>query len=232
MSKNYAFKAEKRDGAGKGIARALRRDGKVPAVIYGDNKEPITIAIPSNDINVEYNKGHMFTTICEMDVAGETHKVLARDVQLHPVTDIVLHADFLRVTPKTKIAVNVPVNLINEEKSPGMRDGGVLSIVRFEVELYCSAMAIPEAIDVDMDGKEIGDSIKISDAALPEGVKPVIDDRDFTIANISAPKTIEQEAAEEEAADAEIEASEAADEDAEGGDAAEGGEEAKEEGGE
>lgn len=227
MSGNYAFKAEKRDGAGKGIARALRRDGKVPAVIYGDKKEPITIAIPSNDINVQYNKGHMFTTLCDMDVNGEKHVVLARDVQLHPVSDLVVHADFLRVTAKTKIAVNVPVHLINEEKCPGIRAGGVLSIVRFEVELYCSAMDIPDAIEVNLEGKDIGDSIKISDATLPAGVKPVISDRDFTIANISAPKTAAQEEAEAEAADAEIAESEAGDDEA-----AEGDEEAKEEGGE
>lgn len=234
MSKNYAFKAEKRDGAGKGIARALRRDGKTPAVIYGDNKEPLTIAIASNDINVEYNKGGMYTTVCEMDVDGEKHVVLARDVQLHPVTDTVIHADFLRVTAKTKIAVAVPVNLINEDKSPGMRDGGVLSVVRFEVELNCSAMAIPDAIDVNMEGKEIGDTIKISDASLPEGVTPVIDDRDFAIANISAPKTMEELEAEEEAADEAIAESEAGDEGAEGaeGESSEGGEETKEEGGE
>ena len=227
MSNNYAFKAAKRDGAGKGIARGLRREGQTPAVIYGDKKEPITIAIPSNDINVEYNRGQMFTKICELDVGGETHMVLARDIQLHPVTDIVIHADFLRVTKKTKIAVNVPVNLINEETCPGIREGGVLSVVRFEVELMCSAMEIPEAIDVDMAGKDIGDTIKISDAALPDGVTPVIDDRDFAIANISAPKTAEQEEAENEAAAAEIAESEAGEEGAaegaEGGDA-EGGE--------
>jgi len=233
MSKNYAFKAESRDGTGKGSARALRRDGLTPAVIYGDNKEPVTISIPSNDINVEYNKGHMFTTLCDLDVDGDKHLVLARDVQVHPVTDVVVHADFLRVNKKTKIAVAVPVELINEDKSSGMRDGGVLSVVRFEVELVCSAMEIPEVIKVDMDGKEIGDTIKISDAQLPEGVKPVIDDRDFAIANISAPKTMEDLEAEEAAADAEIEASEADDE-AEGaaeGEAAEGGdaEDAKEE---
>lgn len=223
MSKNYAFKAESRDGTGKGSARALRRDGLTPAVIYGDNKEPVTISIPSNNINVEYNKGHMFTTICDLDVDGTTHKVLARDVQLHPVSDVVVHADFLRVTKKTKIAVNVPIELINEDKSPGMRDGGVLSVVRFEIELNCSAMEIPDVIPVDMEGKEIGDTITVSNAALPDGVTPVIDDRDFAIANISAPKTAEQEEAEAAAADAEIEASEASDEGeegAEGGDAA------------
>jgi len=235
MSKNYAFKAESRDGTGKGSARALRRAGLVPAVIYGDNKEPVTISLPGNETNVEYNKGHMFTTLCDIEVGSDKYLVLARDVQVHPVTDVVQHVDFLRVTKKTKIAVYVPVEFINEDKSPGLRDGGVFDVVRYEVELRCSAMDIPESIQVNMEGKEIGDSAKISDATLPEGVTPVIDDRDFTIANIAAPKTIEEEAAEEEAADAEIEASEAGEGeatkgDSEGGDAAEapeGGEDAK-----
>lgn len=193
MAKNYAFKATTRDRAGKGVARALRREGRTPAVIYGDNKEPVTISLDSNEINVEYNKGHMFTTLCHMDVEGTEHKVLARDVQLHPVTDVVVHADFLRVTPKTKIAVSVPVNLINEDQSPGMKEGGILSVVRYEVELVCSAMDIPDVIDVDMAGKEMGDTITVSNAALPEGVTPVIDDRDFVIANISAPKRAAEE---------------------------------------
>ena len=191
MSKNYAFKAEKRERAGKGIARALRREDKVPAVVYGDKKDPLNIAIPANDINVEYNKGHMYTNLCDLDVDGEKHLVLARDVQLHPVTDVVLHADFLRVTDKTTIAVNIPVHFINEDKSPGLRSGGILNVVRHEVELVCSAMSIPESIDVNLEGKEQGDTVTISNAALPEGVKPVIDDRDFNIATIAAPKRIE-----------------------------------------
>lgn len=232
MSKNYAFKAAKRDRAGKGAARALRREGLVPAVIYGDKKEPLNISIPANDINVEYNKGHMFTTICDLEVDGTKHMVLARDVQLHPVKDTVVHADFLRVTEKTKIAVNVPVKLINEDKSPGLREGGVLSVVRYEIELVCSAMDIPEEIEVNLEGKEMGDTAKISDATLPEGVQPVIQDRDFSIANISAPKVIEEveetpEEGEEGAEGVEGEA-------AEGGEAkegAEGGEEKKAEGG-
>lgn len=230
MSTNYAFKAAKRDGAGKGIARALRREGRVPAVIYGDNKEPLNISIPANDINVEYNKGRMRFTLCDIDVDGEKHLVLARDIQLHPVTDVVLHADFLRVNKKTKIAVAIPVRLINEDKSPGLRDGGVLDMVRFRVQLNCSAVDIPEYIEVDMEGLEIGSSAKLSNATLPEGVTPVIEGRDFTIANIAAPKTAEQEEAEEAAADEAIAESEAGEEgeEAEGGEA----EEAKEEGGE
>lgn len=222
--------AEKRDGSGKGIARALRREDKVPAVIYGDNKEPVTIALGANDTNVEYNRGHMMTTLCELDVDGEKHQVLARDVQLHPVTDNVLHVDFLRVTAKTKIAVEIPVHFINEEKSPGLEKKGILNVVRHSVELLCSATNIPDHVDVNLEGKEMGASVNVSDAALPEGTKPVIDDRDFTIATIMAPRAIEEPAAEEgeegeaaegeEASDGATEGSadaEAADEKAEGG---------------
>lgn len=233
MSKNYAMTAAKRDGAGKGAARAIRREGKVPAVIYGDNKDPLTITLGGNDINVEYTRGHMFTNLCDLDVDGEKHLVLARDVQLHPVSDTVLHVDFLRVTPKTKIAVDVPVHFINEEKSPGLDAKGILNVVRHTVELMCSATSIPEQIEVNLEGKEQGDSVNISDAVLPEGVTPVITDRDFTIATIMAPRKVEEPVAEaaaegeDGAAPAEGEAA------AEGGDAPAEGEAAeKAEGGE
>lgn len=224
MSKNYAMTAEKRDRAGKGVARSLRRENKVPAVIYGDNKAPITIALGDNETNVEYNRGHMYTTLCDLDVDGEKHLVLARDVQLHPVTGNALHVDFLRVTPKTKIAVDVPVQFINEDKSPGLGEKGILNVVRYTIELRCSATVIPDQIEVNLEGKEQGDSVNVSDAILPEGTNPVIDDRDFTIATIVAPRKIEEpvvEGAEGEAAEGE------------GGDApAEGGDAEKAEGGE
>ena len=225
MSKNYAFKAEKRDGAGKGIARALRRDGRIPAVIYGDHKDPLNISLDSNDINVEYLKGHMFTNLCDLEVEGEKHLVLARDIQLHPVSDVVVHADFLRVNKKTMIAVQVPVHFINEETSPGLKAGGILSVVRHEIELMCSAMEIPESIEVDLGEIEIGDTAKLSHAKLPPGVKPIIDDRDFAIANISAPKVAVEEdeetaeAAEGDAAEGDAEAAEGEEGDAAEGDA-------------
>ncbi|MBX2834618.1 MAG: 50S ribosomal protein L25/general stress protein Ctc [Micavibrio sp.] len=195
MSKNIALTAAKRDGAGKGIARALRRENRVPAVIYGDSKAPVTISLSARDINVEYQKGQMFTKLCDLDLDGSKNLVLARDIQLHPVTDVVLHVDFLRVTPKTKIAVNVPVNFINAESCPGLESRGTLNVTRHTVELVCSATKIPDVLDVDLAGKDLGDAIKISDASLPEGVKPVIDDRDFTIATMVAPRTVAEEAA-------------------------------------
>lgn len=199
MSKNYALKADVRENAGKGAARSLRREGKIPAVIYGDKKEPLKITLDANTINVTYRKGHMFTTLCDLSVGKDKHLVLARDVQLHPVTDQAEHVDFLRVTDKTKIAVDVPVHFINEDKCPSLDQKGVLNIVRHTVELMCSATNIPEQIEVNLEGKEHGDAVHISDAKLPEGTKPVIDNRNFTIATLVAPRTADAIAAEEAA---------------------------------
>ena len=182
MSKNFALKAEKRERAGKGVARALRREDKIPGVVYGDHKEPVMISMPAKEVGLEYNKGHMFTTLCDLDVSGDKHLVLARDIQLHPVTDRVLHVDFLRVSPKTKLNVMVPVHFINEEECPGIKEKGILNVVRHEVELTCAATTIPEAIEVDLTPFEIGDAIKISAASMPQGAIPAITDRDFTIA--------------------------------------------------
>lgn len=187
--------AEKRERAGKGVARALRREDKIPAVIYGDSKPPVTIALSEKNITLEYRKGHLFTSLTDIDVSGEKHLVLARDVQLHPVTDRLEHADFLRVTPKTKIAVEVPLDFINQETCAGLKAGGVLNIVRHEVEFLCVATDIPESIEVDLEGYEIGDAIKISAIKLPSGVVPTIRDRDFTLATIAAPRALVEETA-------------------------------------
>ena len=199
MSKQYVLEAQARERAGKGVARSLRREGRTPAVIYGDGQEPVKISLDTNTINVEYNKGQMYTTLCDLAVGGEKHLVLARDVQLHPVTDVVEHVDFLRVTDKTQIAVDVPVQFINEDKCPSLDKKGILNVVRHTVELQCIAKNIPDLIEVDVAGKEHGDAVKISDALLPKGAKPVIDDRDFTIATLVPPKTAAQLEAEESA---------------------------------
>lgn len=194
MTKHYALSAEKRDRAGKGVARALRREHKIPAVIYGDAKEAETIALPIKEVTMEYHKGHMFTNLCDLSIEGKKQLVLVRDVQLHPVNDRVLHVDFMRVTPKTMIAVEVPVHFLNEEKCPGIKAGGSLTIVRHELELMCKATDIPEQIDIDLTPYEIADAIKISDVKLPEGVKPVSQERDLTIATIAPPRmTLEEE---------------------------------------
>jgi large subunit ribosomal protein L25 len=214
MSNNYALEADKREGVGKGVARALRRGGRVPAVIYGDKKEPVLISLDSNTVNVQYRRGHLFTSLCDMNVTGDKHLVLARDVQLHPITDAVEHIDFLRVSAKTKIAVNIPVHFTGEDESKALQAGGILSVIRFEVEMNCSATAIPDAIEIDISAKKMGDTIKISDANLPSGVTPVISDRDFTIATIEAPKTAAQEEAEEAAAEEAAAAAESEAEDA------------------
>lgn len=192
MSKSYALKAMKRDAAGKGAARALRREHKTPAVIYGGNDAPMGIALEQNTINVEYRKGRMYVAVCELDVDGKNHMVLARDVQLHPVTDNVEHVDFLRVTPKTRIEVDVPVHFINHEESPGLKEKGILNVALYNVKLSCMALEIPDYIEVDLAGKEMGAYLHISDAILPPGVKPV-DSRDFVMAHIVEPKKIEDE---------------------------------------
>jgi large subunit ribosomal protein L25 len=165
----------------------------VPAVIYGDAKEPVLISLNDNQINLEYRKGHMYTSLCDLSVDGQKQLVLARDVQLHPVSDRVEHVDFMRVTPKTKIVIDVPVHFINHDDCPGLKEKGVLNIVLHEVELVCSAMSIPDSIDVDLTGKKLGEAVRISDAKLPEGVKPV-STRDFAIATLQIPRAyVEQE---------------------------------------
>ncbi len=207
MSKNYAMIAQKRESAGKGIARSLRREGRIPAVIYGDKKEPVLISLNANDANVEYNRAHMSITLCELDVDGKSQQVLARDIQLHPVTDCVEHIDFLRVTKKTKIAVNIPVQFTNHEECPALIEKSILNVVRFEVELNCLATNMPDVLEVSLEGKVTGDSLKISDANMPEGASAVISDRDFTIATLDVPKRAseedETEGEEDEAAEGE-----------------------------
>ena len=189
--------AEKREGTGKGVARALRREKRVPAVIYGDHKEPVSIHLESRVLSKEYYKGILFNNLTEIETDGEKHLVLARDVQVNPISDHLVHADFLRVTPRTKIDVAIPVEYINEEASPGLEEGGVLNIVRHEVEVNCRATNIPDVIQVDLTGLQIGDAIKISDVTLPEATVPTISDRDFTMATIAAPRALVEEEAEE-----------------------------------
>ena len=220
MAKQYTLAATKRERAGKGVARALRREHKTPAVIYGDNQEPVTITVPTKEVTLEYHKAQMFTTLCELDLDGSKEVVLARDVQLHPVTDNVLHVDFLRVTDKTKITVAVPVNFLNQEKCKGILEKGVLNVIRYDVDLVCRAKNMPDAIDIDLTEFDIGDSVKISDAVMPEGSEPAISDRDFTIASIAAPRSIEDIEAEEAEGEEGEEGAEGAD-----GETAEGGEE-------
>jgi large subunit ribosomal protein L25 len=187
MSKeSYQLKAEARERVGKGSARELRRNGLIPAVIYGDKQAPVSITLSTNEVTKRIHAGGFMTTIATIDVDGKTYNVLPKDYQRDPVRDFIMHVDFLRVSAKTLVNVEVPVHFINEEKS-AIKTGAVLNIVRHTVEFHCPADEIPEFITVDLDGAKVGDSIHISQVKLPKNVTPVIADRDFTIATVVAP---------------------------------------------
>ena len=183
----YELKAETRERVGKGSSRELRRNGLIPAVIYGDKQSPLSIAISTKDVTQRIHAGGFKTTVATIDVNGEKIKVLPKDYQLDPVRDFTMHVDFLRVSGNTHVVVEVPVHFVNEEKSPGIKVGGVLNIVRHEVELHALAGDIPEFLTADLSGLKVGDGIHISHIKLPKGTSPVITDRDFTIATIAAP---------------------------------------------
>lgn len=203
MSDIATLKAEPRERVGKGSARAARREGRVPAVIYGNKQEPISITVAHNELMRLINRGGFLSSALDIEIKGKKERVLPRDVQLHPVTDWPIHVDFLRLSRDATVNIFVPVHVVNQEASPGIKRGGVLNLVRHEVELTCPADAIPEHIVIDVTGLEVGDSVHISAVKLPEGVTPVIQDRDFTIATIQAPSGLKSEEAEEAAAEGE-----------------------------
>ncbi|SMC61677.1 50S ribosomal protein L25/general stress protein Ctc [Rhizobium sp. RU36D] len=183
---SYELKAETRERVGKGSSRELRRNGLIPAVIYGDKQAPISISLNTNEVTKRIHAGGFMTTVAVIDINGEKIRVLPKDYQLDVVRDFTMHVDFLRVSADSQVVVEVPVHFINEDKS-GIKVGGVLNIVRHAVELHCPASDIPEFITVDLAGHKIGASLHISHVKLPAGVTPVITDRDFTIATIVAP---------------------------------------------
>lgn len=222
MADTVMFMAESRAQVGKGAARATRRNGKVPAVIYGANKDPEPIAITPAQLRAALAQPGFFATLFDMEVDGNKQQVLCRELQVHPVTDVPMHLDFLRVTERTRINLEIQVRFENEDESPGLKGGGVLNIVRHAVEVICRAGAIPEEFVVDLTGLDVGDSVHISDVTLPDGVRPTITDRDFTIATIAAPTVapVEEDVADDDAAEGE--AAEGADGD--GDDSAEDGE--------
>jgi large subunit ribosomal protein L25 len=187
MSDQLTLSAEPRDRAGKGASRALRREGRVPAVIYGDNKEPETIHLEEKALVKLLGTGHFMNSVVELDVNGVKTRTLPKDVAFHVVTDRPIHADFYRLAKDATVRVEVPVVFINEEKSPGLKRGGVLNIVRHELELICDAAQIPDDIEIDVTGFDVGESIHISHVTLPAGSKSAITDRDFTIATVVAP---------------------------------------------
>ncbi len=198
MAEAFILSAEQRERAGKGAARATRRAGRVPAVIYGDKKEPVSISVEPLQLKKLIQTGGFFSHLVEIEVGSKKHRVIARDIQLDPVSDRPVHVDFMRVAKGTTIAVNIPIRYVNEEASPGIKHGGVLNIVRHEVELNVSPEAIPEFIEVDLEGREMGDSIHISQVPLPTGVAPTIAHRDFTVATIAAPSSVKSAASEDE----------------------------------
>ncbi len=202
MSEIGTMSAELRTGSGKGAARAERREGRVPAVIYGGKQEPVKVSLSAQDVRHSLARTAFFSTLLDLKVDGKTQRVLPRDVQFHPVSDEPWHVDFLRVSAATQVTVNVPVNFIDDEECPGLKRGGVLTVVRYEVEVSCSADSIPPQFVISLAEFDIGDSVHISGVDLPEGVTPTITDRDFTIATISPPTVVAEEAAEAAAAEA------------------------------
>jgi len=203
MSEQLTLPAETRDRAGKGASRALRRDGRVPAVVYGEKKEPLAIHVEEKLLHKMLRTGHFMNSVVMIDVGGKAHRTLPKAVDFHPVSSRPIHVDFLRIGEHTKVTVAIPVRFDNEAASPGLKRGGVLNVVQHEIELVCDAASIPDELHVDLTGLDIGDAIHISNIKLPDGVVPAIDDRDFTVATVVAPSAMKSEA-EEEAEAAEV----------------------------
>jgi large subunit ribosomal protein L25 len=221
MSDALTLPAELRERAGKGASRELRRTGRVPAVIYGGKEEPTAIHIEERELRRQLGTGHFMNSIVMVEVGGKPVRTIPKDVALHPVTDRPLHVDFLRLAKDAKITVQVPVVFTNEEASPGLKKGGVLNVVRHELELVCDSDRIPDEIVLDVTGLDIGDSIHISHVTLPEGSLSAITDRDFTIATVVAPSAMKQEPTEAaEPGEVPTEAEAEAEEEAEAGEEA------------
>jgi large subunit ribosomal protein L25 len=201
------LKATARERVGKGAARNLRRQGLVPAVIYGDNQPPLPVVLTYQETHRRIHAGGFLSHVITLDVDGSEIRVLPRDYQLEPVRDTIVHVDFLRVSKTSRIRVDVPVRFINEVDSPGLKRGGVLNVVRHEIEVTAPADSIPESFTFDLAGLDIGDSIHIQAIKLPDGVKPTIA-RNFTVATVAAPSAFKSEA--EEAAEAAAKAAAAA----------------------
>ncbi len=190
MSDQLTLSAETRDRAGKGASRELRRQNRIPAVIYGNKQEPVTIHVEEKALVKLLMTGHFMNSVVELDLDGKKQITLPKDVAFHPVSDRPLHVDFLRIVKGAKVEVQVPVVFINEEMSPGLKRGGVLNVVRHELELICDNDKLPDDIQIDVTGFDVGDSIHISNVTLPAGSESKITDRDFTIATIVAPSAM------------------------------------------
>ena len=200
MSDQLTLPAEARDRAGKGASRALRREGRVPAVVYGEKKEPLSIHVEEKLLSKMLSTGHFMNSVVMIDFEGKPNRTLPKAIDFHPVTSRPIHVDFLRIGEHTKVHVAIPMRFDNEEHSPGLKKGGVLNVVVHELEIVCDAASIPNEIHIPLDGLEIGDSIHIGQVKLPDGVVPANTDEDFTVATIVAPSAMKAE--EEETAPA------------------------------
>ena len=205
MSDVLTLSAETRERAGKGASRAIRREGRVPAVIYGQKQEPLSIHIEEKALVKMLNTGHFMNSVVMIEAGGEATRTLPKDVQFHPVTDRPLHVDFLRISEHATVHVNVPVHFTDEEASPGIKRGGVLNIVVHDLELIVDAAEIPDEISISLAGLEVGDTIHLSQVKLPGGSQPV-GDAELTIATIVAPSALKSTEGEEEAGEAASEA--------------------------
>ncbi|XBQ15062.1 MAG: 50S ribosomal protein L25/general stress protein Ctc [Oceanicaulis sp.] len=218
---DIVLNVEVRERTGKGGARQARRDGFVPGTLYGGGQDPVSISLKNNELIKAINSGKLLANMITIEHKGDKQTVFARDVQFHPVKDLPLHVDFQRVNAQDVISVEVPVHFVGEEQAEGIKRGGVLNVVRHAIEVNCPAGSIPEAIEVDVSGMDIGDSVHISAVSLPENVTPTITDRDFTIATMQGSRALVEEEAEaddegEGVTDAEGDEAEASAEDGEG----------------
>jgi large subunit ribosomal protein L25 len=193
MNENSQLIVSKRENSGTGDSRSVRQKKKIPGIIYGDKKDPIPVLLDEKVLKLKIKDPTFFSKQCEIKFNDEVIKVLPKDLQLHPVKESILHIDFLRISENTTVSLFVPVKFINENNCPGIKQGGVLNIVRREIELITLVSKIPESLEANLDGLEIGDSIHISSINLEEGVKPTISDRDFTIATIAPPTVLKVE---------------------------------------
>ena len=204
MAEAIELKAWSRGRTGTGGARAVRREGRIPGIVYGGSDEPLNISLETKEVSKQIQTGHFQSTVYMLDMDGTKIRAIPRDVQVDPVRDFPIHVDFMRLAKNAMVDVDVPVHFLNEAASPGLKRGGVLNIVRHEISLNCPADNIPESIEIDLTGTEIGDSIHISAVTLPEGAAPTITDRDFTVATIAgrgAEDTGEEEEGEAEEAE-------------------------------
>ena len=192
MSKIVNLKATARGQGGKGASRAVRREGRVPAVVYGDKKDPQLVSLAYNELEMHVQSGRFLSTLIDLEIEGATVRAIPRDIQFEPVRDFITHVDFLRLGKNARIAVAVPVHFKNQEICPGIKKGGVLNIVSHEIELYCPADFIPDDIVIDLANLEMGKSVHIGDVQLPANVAPVSRDHGMTIATITAPGGVQE----------------------------------------